>query len=140
PAVRRHSCTRALSQQHVQTSAAFPPKPNVALTAISRAGKTINELTNRVKCAAWKNGCRMFTGIMGFLPTLLSCGSPATVEERSGAGIASGIGNGIVIAGGTGIGERSGNVIVIATAIIGDRTSVYQAKIRPASTAIFSAG
>src|SRR5881397_1228112 len=106
---------------------------NVALTAISRAGKTINELTTRVKCAAWKNECRTFTGIMGFLPTLLTRGSPATVEARSGAvGIAIGIG--------TGIGERSGSVIVIATAIIGDRASVFQAKIKAASTATFSAG
>src|SRR3989475_5329236 len=112
---------------------------NVALTAISRAGKTINELTTRVKCAAWKNECRTFTGIMGFLPTLLTRGSPATVEARSGAvGIAIGIGIGI--ASGTGIGERSGSVIVIATAIIGDRASVFQAKIKAASTATFSAG
>src|SRR5213080_1338471 len=67
-------------------------------------------------------------------------GSPATAAERSGAGIAIGIGNGIGTATGTGIGERSGSAIATATAIIGARTSVFQVKIRAASTVIFSVG
>jgi hypothetical protein len=76
----------------------------------------------------------------GFHPTLLTGGSRAMAVERGGTGIAIGIGNGIGTASGTGIGQRIGSVIATATAIIGTRTSVFQVKIRAASTVIFSAG
>ena len=39
-----------------------------------------------------------------------------------------------------GIGGRSGTVIATATALIGNRTSIFPVKIRAASTVIFSAG
>src|SRR5256885_1093646 len=113
---------------------------NAVSTAISRGGKTISALTTGAKCVAWKIGCRTFTSIMGFLPTLLIRGSPATVADRTGTGIAIGSGNGIGTATGIGIGERTGTVIETATANIGTRTSVFPVKIRAASIVIFSAG